>query len=184
MRNPRYDNNFGLWNSRTHDYQWSSICGHIRMSGNPHHRDNVLKLREVFAESRSGSDPVLLSKEESAAAKEWGERGRGWNWGGTRDEHRWDGRQHRFAGWHGADFRSSINRDRVTVFGKSKFTTEISIFANEVDADFSLNSWSFQALGGALIPYLSGSYDFFNGVYYAFLCLTAIEFGESVPRGK
>uniref|UniRef100_A0AC34FVD7 Potassium channel domain-containing protein n=1 Tax=Panagrolaimus sp. ES5 TaxID=591445 RepID=A0AC34FVD7_9BILA len=42
----------------------------------------------------------------------------------------------------------------------------------------------YMALGGALIPYLNGSFDFFNGIYYSFLCLTAIEFGESVPRGN
>ena len=42
----------------------------------------------------------------------------------------------------------------------------------------------FQALGAICIPYFNGEFDFVNGIYYAYLCLTAIEFGELVPKEK
>uniref|UniRef100_A0A7E4WAR5 Ion_trans_2 domain-containing protein n=1 Tax=Panagrellus redivivus TaxID=6233 RepID=A0A7E4WAR5_PANRE len=39
-------------------------------------------------------------------------------------------------------------------------------------------------VGAFFIPYLNGQVDFFNGVFYAFLCFTAIEFGELIPHGS
>ncbi|VDN51970.1 unnamed protein product [Dracunculus medinensis] len=38
------------------------------------------------------------------------------------------------------------------------------------------------ALGALFLPLLNGEYDFLNGLYYNFLCLTAIDFGQLVPR--
>ncbi|KAK6026322.1 Ion channel [Ostertagia ostertagi] len=43
-------------------------------------------------------------------------------------------------------------------------------------------SWAESHLLGALvIPLLHGQLDFFNGIYFAFICLTAIEYGDLVP---
>lgn len=39
----------------------------------------------------------------------------------------------------------------------------------------------FQLLGALFIPLLHGQLDFFNGIYFAFICLTAIEYGDLVP---
>ncbi|PIO67571.1 hypothetical protein TELCIR_10671, partial [Teladorsagia circumcincta] len=36
-------------------------------------------------------------------------------------------------------------------------------------------------LGALVIPLLHGQLDFFNGIYFAFICLTAIEYGDLVP---
>nr|CDJ91891.1 Ion transport 2 domain containing protein [Haemonchus contortus] len=36
-------------------------------------------------------------------------------------------------------------------------------------------------LGAFFIPLLHGQLDFFNGIYFAFICLTAIEYGDLVP---
>ncbi|VDM44044.1 unnamed protein product [Toxocara canis] len=36
--------------------------------------------------------------------------------------------------------------------------------------------------GASLLPFLNGKFDFFNGIYWAFLCFTAIEYGELVPE--
>uniref|UniRef100_A0A1I7Y348 Ion_trans_2 domain-containing protein n=1 Tax=Steinernema glaseri TaxID=37863 RepID=A0A1I7Y348_9BILA len=41
--------------------------------------------------------------------------------------------------------------------------------------------WSYLILGALFIPYLKGKFDFFNGIYFAFLCFTAIEYGELIP---
>ncbi|TKR58436.1 hypothetical protein L596_029880 [Steinernema carpocapsae] len=38
------------------------------------------------------------------------------------------------------------------------------------------------ALGAWLLPLLNGKNDFVNGLYYNFLCLTAIDFGQLVPE--
>uniref|UniRef100_A0A914VYA4 Potassium channel domain-containing protein n=1 Tax=Plectus sambesii TaxID=2011161 RepID=A0A914VYA4_9BILA len=38
------------------------------------------------------------------------------------------------------------------------------------------------ALGAVLLPLLNGKMDFLNGLYYNFLCLTAIDFGALVPK--
>uniref|UniRef100_A0AAF5CVS7 Potassium channel domain-containing protein n=1 Tax=Strongyloides stercoralis TaxID=6248 RepID=A0AAF5CVS7_STRER len=37
-------------------------------------------------------------------------------------------------------------------------------------------------LGALLLPGLNGRIDFLNGIYYNFLCLTAIDFGQLVPQ--
>lgn len=37
------------------------------------------------------------------------------------------------------------------------------------------------AVGALLLPLLNGELDFFNGLYFNFLCLTAIDFGQLVP---
>lgn len=37
-------------------------------------------------------------------------------------------------------------------------------------------------LGATMIPLMSGQFDFFNGIYYAFICLTAIEYGDIIPQ--
>ncbi|CAJ0574078.1 unnamed protein product, partial [Mesorhabditis spiculigera] len=39
-------------------------------------------------------------------------------------------------------------------------------------------------VGALLIPLLNGKFDFFNGIYFAFICLTAIEYGDLVPRNN
>ncbi|KAK6033237.1 hypothetical protein OSTOST_00565 [Ostertagia ostertagi] len=36
-------------------------------------------------------------------------------------------------------------------------------------------------MGALLLPALNGQIDFFNGLYFNFLCLTAIDFGQLVP---
>ncbi|TKR94203.1 hypothetical protein L596_008516 [Steinernema carpocapsae] len=41
--------------------------------------------------------------------------------------------------------------------------------------------WSYLIVGALFIPYLKGRFDFFNGIYFAFLCFTAIEYGELIP---
>ncbi|KAK6056051.1 Ion channel, partial [Cooperia oncophora] len=41
--------------------------------------------------------------------------------------------------------------------------------------------FKFQLLGAFFIPLLHGQLDFFNGIYFAFICLTAIEYGDLVP---
>ncbi|GMR53495.1 hypothetical protein PMAYCL1PPCAC_23690, partial [Pristionchus mayeri] len=38
--------------------------------------------------------------------------------------------------------------------------------------------------GAFLIPLLEGQFDFFNGIYFAFICLTAIEYGDLVPSNN
>lgn len=38
------------------------------------------------------------------------------------------------------------------------------------------------ALGAILLPLLNGQFDFLNGLYFNFLCLTAIDFGALVPK--
>ncbi|KAF8369066.1 twk-29, partial [Pristionchus pacificus] len=38
--------------------------------------------------------------------------------------------------------------------------------------------------GAILIPLLEGQFDFFNGIYFAFICLTAIEYGDLVPSNN
>ncbi len=37
-------------------------------------------------------------------------------------------------------------------------------------------------MGAILLPLLNGRVDFFNGLYYNFLCLTAIDFGALIPQ--
>uniref|UniRef100_A0A8R1DRB7 Ion_trans_2 domain-containing protein n=1 Tax=Caenorhabditis japonica TaxID=281687 RepID=A0A8R1DRB7_CAEJA len=39
-------------------------------------------------------------------------------------------------------------------------------------------------LGAIMIPLMSGQFDFFNGIYYAFICLTAIEYGDIIPQNN
>ncbi|CAI79227.1 Potassium channel domain-containing protein [Caenorhabditis elegans] len=39
-------------------------------------------------------------------------------------------------------------------------------------------------LGATMIPLMSGQFDFFNGIYYAFICLTAIEYGDIIPQNN
>ncbi|CAO4361135.1 unnamed protein product [Caenorhabditis nigoni] len=39
-------------------------------------------------------------------------------------------------------------------------------------------------VGAITIPLMSGQFDFFNGIYYAFICLTAIEYGDIVPQNN
>ncbi|KHJ91532.1 Ion channel [Oesophagostomum dentatum] len=36
-------------------------------------------------------------------------------------------------------------------------------------------------LGALFVPLLHGHFDFLNGIYFAFICLTAIEYGDLVP---
>jgi hypothetical protein len=38
-----------------------------------------------------------------------------------------------------------------------------------------------QLLGAALIDWLDVHVDFLNGIYFSFLCLTAIEYGKLIP---
>ena len=37
-------------------------------------------------------------------------------------------------------------------------------------------------IGAALLPMLNGRFDFVNGIYYTFLCMSVIEFGVLVPE--
>ncbi|KAI1721863.1 ion channel domain-containing protein [Ditylenchus destructor] len=39
-------------------------------------------------------------------------------------------------------------------------------------------------LGAALMSHLNDQVDFFNGIYFAFLCLTAIEYGKLIPTNS
>ncbi|CAI5440276.1 unnamed protein product [Caenorhabditis angaria] len=39
-------------------------------------------------------------------------------------------------------------------------------------------------VGAIIIPLMGGQFDFFNGIYYAFICLTAIEYGDIVPQNN
>ncbi|CAJ0944077.1 unnamed protein product, partial [Mesorhabditis belari] len=39
-------------------------------------------------------------------------------------------------------------------------------------------------IGAVCIPLLNGEFDFFNGIYFAFICLTAIEYGDLVPKNN
>ncbi|CAB3408427.1 unnamed protein product [Caenorhabditis bovis] len=39
-------------------------------------------------------------------------------------------------------------------------------------------------VGAFMIPLLNGQLDFFNGIYYAFICLTAIEYGDIIPQNN
>uniref|UniRef100_A0A183ED55 Ion_trans_2 domain-containing protein n=1 Tax=Gongylonema pulchrum TaxID=637853 RepID=A0A183ED55_9BILA len=36
-------------------------------------------------------------------------------------------------------------------------------------------------IGALFMPLLNGQFDFFNGIYWSFLCFTAIEYGELIP---
>ncbi|CAP32757.2 Protein CBR-TWK-16 [Caenorhabditis briggsae] len=40
---------------------------------------------------------------------------------------------------------------------------------------------AYVGVGALLLPLLNGELDFFNGLYFNFLCLTAIDFGQLVP---
>ncbi|KAK0408044.1 hypothetical protein QR680_003744 [Steinernema hermaphroditum] len=42
--------------------------------------------------------------------------------------------------------------------------------------------FAYIALGAWLLPLLNGQIDFVNGLYYNFLCLTAMDFGQLVPQ--
>lgn len=39
----------------------------------------------------------------------------------------------------------------------------------------------YMCIGAVILPILNGDFDFLNGLYYNFLCLTAIDFGQLVP---
>ncbi|KJH40800.1 Ion channel [Dictyocaulus viviparus] len=39
----------------------------------------------------------------------------------------------------------------------------------------------YMLIGSILMPLLHGQFDFMNGIYFAFICLTAIEYGDLVP---
>jgi hypothetical protein len=36
--------------------------------------------------------------------------------------------------------------------------------------------------GAILMPLLNGQFDFVNGLYYSYICFTAIEFGTLIPK--
>ncbi|VDN58995.1 unnamed protein product, partial [Dracunculus medinensis] len=37
-------------------------------------------------------------------------------------------------------------------------------------------------IGGAIFSYLCGNFDFLSGIYWVFLCFTAIEYGQLIPK--
>lgn len=39
-----------------------------------------------------------------------------------------------------------------------------------------------QAFGACFLPMLDGRFDFINGLYYSYLCFTAIEYGKLIPE--
>lgn len=40
------------------------------------------------------------------------------------------------------------------------------------------------AMGAALVAFINDEADFFNGIYFAFLCFTAIEYGALIPKNS
>ncbi|CAJ0594542.1 unnamed protein product [Cylicocyclus nassatus] len=62
------------------------------------------------------------------------------------------------------------------------------ILQEENDDDDTINGTTlffimiiYLILGALFIPMLRGEFDFLNGIYFAFICLTAIEYGDLVP---
>ncbi|GMT26333.1 hypothetical protein PFISCL1PPCAC_17630, partial [Pristionchus fissidentatus] len=70
-----------------------------------------------------------------------------------------------------------------------RFCLRVRFFINDEDDTISGSTLFCLVLvyliaGAILIPLLEGEFDFFNGIYFAFICLTAIEYGDLVPENN
>ncbi|KAI1718899.1 ion channel domain-containing protein [Ditylenchus destructor] len=68
-------------------------------------------------------------------------------------------------------------RRRASVNGEEIPESSIEFMSFALLISFVL----YVCLGAILLPLLNGELDFFNGIYFNFLCLTAIDFGQLVP---
>ncbi|GMT32890.1 hypothetical protein PFISCL1PPCAC_24188, partial [Pristionchus fissidentatus] len=75
------------------------------------------------------------------------------------------------------EYRERRRRSRASLTGREIEDSPIQIASLALLVVFLL----YVALGALLLPALNGEIDFFNGLYYNFLCLTAIDFGQLVP---
>ncbi|GMT04443.1 hypothetical protein PENTCL1PPCAC_26617, partial [Pristionchus entomophagus] len=75
------------------------------------------------------------------------------------------------------EYRERRRRSRASLTGREIEDSPIQIASLALLIIFLL----YVALGALLLPALNGEIDFFNGLYYNFLCLTAIDFGQLVP---
>ncbi|KAL3088270.1 hypothetical protein niasHT_023830 [Heterodera trifolii] len=74
-------------------------------------------------------------------------------------------------------FRERRRRSRVSLTGEEIGDSSIEVMSVGLLVAFLL----YVCFGAVLLPLLNGKFDFYNGIYFNFLCLTAIDFGQLVP---
>uniref|UniRef100_A0A183CDJ2 RRM domain-containing protein n=1 Tax=Globodera pallida TaxID=36090 RepID=A0A183CDJ2_GLOPA len=74
-------------------------------------------------------------------------------------------------------YRERRRRSRVSISGEDIGDSSIEVMSVGLLVAFLL----YVCFGAVLLPLLNGKFDFYNGIYFNFLCLTAIDFGQLVP---
>lgn len=74
-------------------------------------------------------------------------------------------------------YRTQRRMSRASISGKEYKESSIQVTSLALLIAFLI----YVAMGALLLPALNGQIDFFNGLYFNFLCLTAIDFGQLVP---
>ncbi|CAI5454178.1 unnamed protein product [Caenorhabditis angaria] len=74
-------------------------------------------------------------------------------------------------------YRQQRRMSKASLAGKAYKESSIQVTSLALLSVFLL----YVAVGALLLPALNGELDFFNGLYFNFLCLTAIDFGQLVP---
>ncbi|VDO42281.1 unnamed protein product [Haemonchus placei] len=74
-------------------------------------------------------------------------------------------------------YRTQRRMSRASLSGKEYKESSIQVTSLALLIAFLI----YVAMGALLLPALNGQIDFFNGLYFNFLCLTAIDFGQLVP---
>ncbi|EYC23699.1 hypothetical protein Y032_0015g2793 [Ancylostoma ceylanicum] len=74
-------------------------------------------------------------------------------------------------------YRTQRRMSRASLSGKQYKESSIQVTSLALLVAFLI----YVAMGALLLPALNGQIDFFNGLYFNFLCLTAIDFGQLVP---
>ncbi|CAJ0610577.1 unnamed protein product [Cylicocyclus nassatus] len=74
-------------------------------------------------------------------------------------------------------YRTQRRMSRASLSGKQYKESSIQVASLALLIAFLI----YVAMGALLLPALNGEVDFFNGLYFNFLCLTAIDFGQLVP---
>ncbi|CAB3399645.1 unnamed protein product [Caenorhabditis bovis] len=74
-------------------------------------------------------------------------------------------------------YRQQRRMSKASLTGKVYKESSIQVTSLALLCVFLL----YVTMGALLLPALNGELDFFNGLYFNFLCLTAIDFGQLVP---
>ncbi|KAH7714781.1 TWK-16 protein [Aphelenchoides avenae] len=74
-------------------------------------------------------------------------------------------------------YRERRRRSKASITGEDIPESSIELMSVGLLICFLL----YVCFGAVLLPLLNGKFDFLNGIYYNFLCLTAIDFGQLVP---